>query len=77
MAPANCYEQPAHPPVVLSDMNGFKLCGKRGGTSFLNARRAIAGNNGNLTCADANDVPCDYQGVAGKTYCVRKVTSGS
>jgi len=60
ITPEGCIEQPAHAPVTLSDLNGFKVCGVRGGTNFLNAKRAIASPNGNLTCSDAGYQPCDY-----------------
>lgn len=77
VTPEKCYEQPAHAPVTLSNLNGFKVCGHRSGTNFLNARRAISGPSGDLTCSESGYMPCDYKGIAGVTYCVKQVGSGN
>ena len=35
----DCWEQPPMPPVVQASIHGVRVCGKRGGSSFLNAVR--------------------------------------
>ena len=52
-----CRNRNGMPPRVMADLGNFKVCGKRGGDSFLNANRPIGQNEDELICDIGT--PCD------------------
>jgi hypothetical protein len=58
----------AWPPMALNKLNGSKLCGKRGGTTFVDAVRPVGKVNGTLSCPQTFR-PCDPNGDPEFTYC--------
>lgn len=53
-----CKTLNALPTLFLSVLDGFIVCGKRGGKSFNSAIRPQLGDNDMLACP-AETVPCD------------------
>ena len=39
LRPTGCYMKPAMPPVAMTNLGGFRVCGKRSGSSFRKAIR--------------------------------------
>lgn len=55
----------------MNVFNQYKLCGQRGGSTFLEAVRPLNVTNGNLVCK--NDyLPCDPKGNIEFTFCYHK-----
>ena len=52
-----CRSRPPITSVVRNRINGFKVCGKPGGSNFLNAKRPRGGNGRPYLCP-TNTVPC-------------------
>ena len=53
-----CRSRPPINPVVQSNLNGFKFCGKRAGENFLNAKRPQSIDGSPFECPEGT-VPCD------------------
>ena len=56
----------------MNNMNGYKVCGKRGGSTFIDAKRpkAMSSNDTSATLVcDDGWLPCDLQGNAEFTLC--------
>jgi hypothetical protein len=53
-----CYERQAVPTLYLGVINGYKVCGERGGDPFRNSKRPIVSNKGTMVCP-RDTVPCD------------------
>lgn len=64
--------------MPLNKLNGHKICGKRGGVSFLNAVRPIssAPKNGKISCPDGFE-PCDPKGNPEFTICRPVAVNGT
>ena len=57
-ASTKCKNRDAIPTMYLGVLQGQKVCGKHGGTSFKKAQRPVDQGNGYLLCP-AGTVPCD------------------
>ena len=53
-----CTTREAVPTLNLGVLNGYKICGKRGGEPFKTAKRLVVGSDGFLKCPD-NTIACD------------------
>jgi len=67
--------EPAH-PVRMNKLHGYKVCGQRGGTPFVNATRPISVSGNILKCPDGY-LPCDDKGDLDKTICRANTTAAS
>ena len=45
-ATTKCTGRPAIPTLYLPVLNGYKVCGKRGGKAFREAQRPVVGSDG-------------------------------
>jgi hypothetical protein len=55
----------------MSKFNGYKLCGKRGGSPFVDSERPISSTNGTLQC-NQGYLPCDPKGNPEFTVCYKQ-----
>ena len=52
----------------MNKLNNYKLCGKRGGTPFVDVERPVNVVNGTLQC-NQGFLPCDPRGNPEYTVC--------
>lgn len=62
---AGCRNVNPIPPHILSDLGGFKICGKRGGDSFLGIQRSLDLNG---TCPEGYKT-CNPESLPEKRLC--------
>jgi hypothetical protein len=53
----------------MSDLGGFKVCGKRGGASFSNVKRGNLDDKG-LSLCETGFVPCNAKASNDTKLCV-------
>jgi hypothetical protein len=64
-----CYMIKATPPVVMSDLGGFKVCGIRNAPPFVNAVRVKSADS--KECSDPTFLLCNPTASAENIVCVQ------
>lgn len=57
-----CRTREAESPVVRASINGYKYCGRRAGTNYLDAKRPVKDANGAYKCP-IGTIPCGDQAI--------------
>ena len=53
----------------MNNLNGYKICGKPGGSSFLDAKRPFLTANSTALSCEPGWLPCDSRGSVEFTVC--------